>query len=632
MAEERLNLEPEVQAIFDHIDRGENFLLSGGAGSGKTYSLVQVIRQAITEYPLANVACITYTNAAVREIGERVNHGSLTVRTIHEFLWDSMKSFQQSLKTELLGLIADGTITVPAVNEGATPPDYTGKEISYKEYTLLREGIISHDELLLLAHRMFGNQPKLCDILKDRFRFIFVDEYQDTSPLVVDILLSYLARSSRSAVVGFFGDATQSIYDGSVGNLDSFIASGLVHEVRKEQNRRNPRLVYELANRLRTDGIVQRHSDDPDAPNMIGGVVKEGEIKFYFSSGPDRLSEARSILGWDFSDSEETKELNLTHNLIAAKAGFKELMDIYEGDKILDYKDRIRDYIKKNAIPDDFSALTFGDVVDSLLTGATTNAAKRMVNPTAGMQEFIDANPELYAAARSSPYEIFRKIHISKDDLIDDKKDESADTSKPGSKRDDLVKHLLGIQHNLHLYQTGKHNEFLRVTEFRVSSAQDKRHLKAVTEELAGMDDASTGDVIEFAHSNGIRRKDDRLARFLESKRYVFDRVAALDYGVVKNLYAYLEGLTAFSTQHKIKGAQFDNVLVILENGGWSKYNFQYLFENNGTESVKERTRKLFYVCCTRSKERLAIYYHNPTPTVLDTARAWFGTENVLGL
>ena len=40
MVEGRLSLEPEVQEIFQSIDDGRNFLLSGGAGSGKTYSLV----------------------------------------------------------------------------------------------------------------------------------------------------------------------------------------------------------------------------------------------------------------------------------------------------------------------------------------------------------------------------------------------------------------------------------------------------------------------------------------------------------------------------------------------------------------------------------------------------------------
>ena len=104
MVEGRLNLEPEVQEIFHSIDVGRNFLLSGGAGSGKTYSLVNVIRQAIAENPTAKVACMTYTNAAVKEIEERVNHKNLNVSTIHDFLWDSIKHFQKRIR------IVDGKI------------------------------------------------------------------------------------------------------------------------------------------------------------------------------------------------------------------------------------------------------------------------------------------------------------------------------------------------------------------------------------------------------------------------------------------------------------------------------------------------------------------------------------------
>ena len=63
-----------------------------------------------------------------------------------------------------------------------------------------------------------------------------------------------------------------------------------------------------------------------------------------------------------------------------------------------------------------------------------------------------------------------------------------------------------------------------------------------------------------------------------------------------------------FSTQHNIKGAEFDNVFLVLDNGNWSQYNFEYLFDNRtDKESVLERTRKIFYVCCTRAKKNLRL-------------------------
>ena len=45
----------EFQQIINHIENGNNFLLSGGAGSGKTYTLVQVIKKCIEDFPTSKV-------------------------------------------------------------------------------------------------------------------------------------------------------------------------------------------------------------------------------------------------------------------------------------------------------------------------------------------------------------------------------------------------------------------------------------------------------------------------------------------------------------------------------------------------------------------------------------------------
>ena len=120
-----------------------------------------------------------------------------------------------------------------------------------------------------------------------------------------------------------------------------------------------------------------------------------------------------------------------------------------------------------------------------------------------------------------------------------------------------------------------------------------------------------------------------------------YDRVKELKFSQFQNLFRYLEGYTPFSTQHKIKGSQFDHVLVVMDNGNWSMYNFEYILHPEVFESLSDpkkrsfanilnRTQKLFYVCCTRSKEELAIYYHAPSDGVLAGARALFGDENVV--
>jgi len=644
MVEGRQKLEQEVQEIFKSIDEGRNFLLSGGAGSGKTYSLVSVIRQAIAENPTAKIACMTYTNAAVKEIEERVNHKNLNVSTIHDFLWDNIKHFQKELKGALVSLANDESITDINIEEvNPVPEDYFDgleKGIQYKEFLRIREGIISHDEILIVANYVFEKYPKLSDIVKDKYKFIFIDEYQDTSKYVVEIFLTHFNKSKKKNIIGFFGDAMQSIYDDGIGNLDDYKGEedGLVKEIKKEQNRRNPQKIIDLANQLRTDSIEQVPSKDDNAPNMVGGVVKDGSVLFLYSSNGD-IERVKQYLqdksDWDFSNSKETKELNLTHNLIAGKAGFRALMDIYDSDPIMGLKKDILNKIKdnkKNNKPEIeiLEQDTFDSVVDKFQLKNRQRQLKKdilLADPT---------NKLLYDKLKDKPFSEVRKMYITKDALVDDKKQDEDDENKKGSKRDNLIKHLFKIQTNISLYQNGKFNEFLRATDYRyrILRIADKRTLKKNIEELSNsVGDKTIEDVINDANDKGICiSNNDSLNSFKIKNEYLYNRVKDVRFSEFQNLYKYLEGQTPFSTQHKTKGSEFDNVLVILDNGRWNDYNFEYLFLNRGTQSVLERTQKIFYVCCTRAKENLAVFYHNPSAQVIAKAKEWFGEENVIDI
>ena len=549
--------------------------------------------------------------------------------------------FRSELKSTIIALANDEDAKISINEKSPIPENYFNdleKGIQYKEYLKFKEGIISHDELLLVANLLFKKFPKLSAIVKDKYQFIFIDEYQDTNTAVVDILLNHFKKSEKKNLVGFFGDAMQSIYDDGIGNLDQYKgdAADAVKEVKKAQNRRSPLRIIELANRLRTDGIVQEPSTDEKAPNMMAGQVKEGNILFIHSPNDD-ISVVKKYLndnhGWNFENPQETKELNLTHNLIADKAGFRTLMDIYDKDLILSYRDRIKKYVKDKSITTDFSQNTFGEVVATLADGKTGRELSA-VNPTTSMQTFIDGNQPLYQIALNYNYEAFSKIYVNKDQLLDDKKQNEDDENKKGSKRDNLIKHLLKIQSNIMLYQTGRYNEFLRVTDYKnkIVSIAAKRILKDNIESLINVGDKTIEEVIKDAHEKGICLVDDKMEDFKVKKEYLYNRVKDVQYSEFQKLYDYLEGKTPFSTQHKTKGTEFDNVLVILDNGGWKKYNFENMFLNTGTESVLERTQKIFYVCCTRAKENLAVFYHNPSPQVIAKATEWFGAGNIIPL
>lgn len=636
-------MDKEVEKIIDHIEKGENFLLSGGAGSGKTYSLVQVIREVIARHPTSKIACMTYTNASVHEIERRVDHPNLNVSTIHDFLWDNIKNFQRELKATLIEMLntEDSGISLNGY-EGEVPSNIFDKDrepdfvIQYKEYLKLQDGIVSHDEVLKLSERIFFKYPKIISFVKSRYPFVFIDEYQDTNPLIVKILLEYFPKVSKKCVVGFFGDSMQAIYDDGVGNIDSYLITdanpdGCVYEVQKKQNRRCPQSVIALANSLRLDSLQQEPSDDLKAPNMTGeGHVKEGSISFYYSDEDktDALKEKlTSEFEWDFSDTGNTKELRLTHNLIANEAGFETLMRIHDSDKIIEYGKRIRDYAEVKGVLDDIKPQILEESIKILSSRFPDD--KKKWSPTKSQQDFINTNSALYAEALTMPFESI-VCYVDKDQLLDDKSEEDAGKGT-GSKLSPLNHHLHKIEHCIQLYLDKDYNEFMRSTSIKqiVRARQKKELREGITRIISSYNDMTISEVIDLADGLGICVKDDKVNSYIENNPYLWRRIKDVSYKEARNVYDYRMGNKPFSTQHKTKGLEYKNVLVILKSN-WTKYNFESLFYNTGKSvSIVERTKKIFYVCCTRAKENLVVYYPSASNQVIEGAKTLFGQEKV---
>lgn len=625
-------IEDEVAEIFDAIQSKRHFVLTGGAGSGKTYSLVSVINEIYRKNPLSRIACITYTNAAVHEIENRVANRSLKISTIHDFLWENISSYQLALKETLL----EG-INIPGVYKNInieTPYSNDFQDgIKYTENLHINNGDISHDEVIVLANQMFKKYPKLCSILNNKYDYILVDEYQDTFPEVIEILLDLLPASEteRKSIVGFFGDSMQAIYDNGIGDLNSYIKSGVIVEIRKKQNRRNPQLVIDLANKIRTDGLIQEPSKDYNAPNMENGNVKIGNIKFLYGDviEIDKLKKSEHFQGWDFSNSKETKELRLTHNLIATSAGFPTLMEIYDKDPILKLRKEFCNYIKGKEVDVNGS---FDKVVQSIEWKFSDRVKIKENRGRKQIEVFLEDpnNKKLYDLVKDKDFSEVKKIYFDKDNLISDKKEVDELGSTP-SKRDRIIRHLFKIQSIVKMYNEKNYNEFIHRTSFKVRTIDDKRQIQEKINCLSSMSNKTIGDVINYADKSGLCLKDDSINDFIRENDYLYERVSMVNYSEFINLYNYLEGFSPLSTQHKIKGEEFKNVLVIMDNGKWNDYNFEYLLDPKNkkcNDSVLRRTTKLFYVCCTRAMENLVVCCENPSDPMVKTAEVWFGKDN----
>ncbi len=93
-----------LREIFNSIKNNESFIFNAGAGSGKTFALIETLKYVIRNNERGlkkhnqKIICITYTNVATREIKERLGNTDLVlVSTIHERIWELIRFYQKEL-------------------------------------------------------------------------------------------------------------------------------------------------------------------------------------------------------------------------------------------------------------------------------------------------------------------------------------------------------------------------------------------------------------------------------------------------------------------------------------------------------------------------------------------------------
>ena len=626
-------LEDEVKTALQCIEKGENFILEGGAGSGKTYSLISLIETLIIKSPKIRIVCITYTNNAVAEIKSRIDNENLWVSTIHEFIWYMIKKYQKEIKNELVLLINDEIIKEfkkpkDLENNLITIDYFNNIDVEYDEYYSMNPNAenkikISHDHILILAEKMFDKYKKLSDILKDIANCIFVDEYQDTSPYIAKILLEHLKKSKKKNVIGFFGDSMQSIYDEGVGDLNKYKLKKIV----KKQNRRNPRIVIEIANKFRNDKITQIPSKDKNAPNMDeNGVIIEGNIKFIYGKEQEDINFLKNkalFKPWNFLNGEQTKELRLTHKYNAEMAGFKKLYDLYNDDLII----KLIDNIQKNIDNNENKESVLNELVLEL----------RPIYNKKDLFEEITGNEIynlIYQDIKNLLWKnVLEKCKISKESLMSYKFNGINGRYETNSHRDKILKKLDVLNELIELYESKKFNEFLKKTNFSIQNKNDKSKLKEIMNFFMLEDRKTIEEVLDFSKKQGLIREDVDFDNYISAKGfYLWERIKKISFKEYRNSILYLKEFSPISTQHSIKGSEFDNVLVVLESN-WNKYDFKTLFgKGSKNENVKKRTRKLFYVCMTRAKKNLVIYMPTEDLEIINSAKDYFGEENVLSI
>ena len=653
MVERRLEIEDEVKEMLQYIENKQNFILTGGAGSGKTYSLISLIQEIGRMYTNKSIVCITYTNNAVAEIKSRISNDKLFVSTIHEFLWKIIKKYQKELKETIIELIYSEEekykkFTLPKdnleKNEMKINLEYfLNSEIVYDEYYSLKseeDSKIGHDEVLLIAEKMFEKYSKLCDILKDNANFIFIDEYQDTSEEVTNIFLNHINKSKKENIIGFFGDSMQSIYETGIGN----IKDDSLKRINKIQNRRSSLKVIELTNKLRDDGIKQIPSKNTKETNIDEktGKIKEENVKFIYSNNNilEELKKTYIFNDWDFKNTLNTKELRLTHKLNAENSGFKELYNLYTNDFIYS---KLISKLREKKISEDEDINNFGYIIEKFPIFSGKGKIKKNILEQVDMKSKKEIEK-----IKDIEWGKIKNSFINKDSLLGYKFNGLTEKYESTSNRDKILQKLDLIYESINLYNENKYVELFKKLKIKISSYEDKIKIRKEMNELIELMKSQNDKIYQIIDkANNILniKNDERYIEFIENKGwYLWNRIKDISFSEYVKSIEYQKEYFPYSTQHSVKGSEFDNVLVILDNGKWSKYNFNLLLENIFDENnildktkkdIFNRTKKLFYVCCTRAKENLIVFIQINNQKInkekiISNAKKLFGEENVI--
>ncbi|NOY16219.1 MAG: AAA family ATPase [Gammaproteobacteria bacterium] len=595
-----------------------HFIMIAGAGSGKTTSLIKALnylkqsRGHQMQRQAQQIACITYTDKAVNEISGDVGQDPLFhVSTIHSFLWSVIKPFQSDLHAWVRQRLAEKIdeaqtkIDKPRVRpatiekERAKIERYkhqlevvdTVKQFTYGTGSDYAKGILGHSDILRLGPSLITKHALMRKVVAQRFPVIFVDESQDTEPDFVSALKALAESALPEFCLGFFGDPVQKIYMTGVGHIrpeENWIS------IEKPENFRCPVSVLNVINRIRAeaDGLVQTGGRMIDQDGVLEAV--QAARLFILPADnrrAERLVHVRTWLSehnndplWQ-SDEEEgdVRMLVIVHRMAASRLGFQNI----------------------------YSALN--DKAPENLKSGLTDGTAWIVRP------FIRYLLPLL------------KAHRSGDDFE--------------------------VMTLLRQYCPRLQAERLTGHDMAAELASLKTDLVSLDDQLVVGSTVDIGTIISFAQTRELVELDERFLPVLTdyAEGDTFDnnapensplRFMQCEAGELWGYQTYIEDQSPFATQQGIKGAEFDRVLVVVDDEENTNNSFSYgkyfgltpLSKRDqanidaGGETVVDRTRRLFYVCCSRAVKDLAVVIFTAdvaTVHAVVDAKGYFATDDI---
>lgn len=546
--------------IIETLKSGHSFRVEAGAGSGKTYSLnraiewIQANKWSDYSRKKQNVVCITYTNAAVDVIAERLAKDSFILpSTIHSFAWNAIKQYQS--------VLVDAVTT----NPDFLPDEGDFNKVTEVAYTLghryKENGIqyLYHDDVLKLFCLLLDN-AKFRRVFADKYPLILIDEYQDSYKPIIDRFVDYFIAKGIGSQFGFFGDAWQTIYQSN--KACGAIEHDNIDVIKKSSNFRFAPRIVQLLNDIRPD-LPQKSAIDG-----FGGEVlvitcedyngtRRTDRNFKGELPPEvlksRLDEIEAKIKQDTPNDESIKILMITHKVLAMQQGYEQLLDVL-GDGLRNKEDPF--------------LLFFMNTVEPIYKALCTSNTQLL---------FDTLDIKRYPITKKSEKVKWQEL---RERLVEARAQKAINVLE-------LV------------YQTGlipippKLDGYYRLYH----DAPETIYIAEVT-----------------------------IRSFLELEYTQF--LAAID-------FLYPEAV--FSTEHGVKGEEYDNVVFVVSKG-WNQYQFETYAPMitghspvpRGKEASFERNRNLFYVCCSRPKKRLFLFVTVPVePVFEDFLTDLIGKDNI---
>jgi len=328
--------EPQIKAV---TTLEGPVLIIAGAGSGKTrvitYRIAHMLEKGI---PQSAILALTFTNKAAREMETRVKEltkrklQSLTVSTFHAFGLSVIKDNYEILGYRKNFSIYDETDKMALIKESLREckmnvqktdiyalcqlfsriktglsdwNDDINMELVYNEYQhgLKTFNALDFDDLLTIPLELLENHDDVLSKYRQRFRYIMVDEFQDTS--LLQYKLMKLLAGSKKANCCVVGDDDQSIYSwrgANYGNILMFekdFPSRI--EIKLEQNYRSTSTILEAAN-----GVISHNTGRKDK-NLWSSKESGKPIELFF---PENETDESNFIADQISLLKITESIN----------------------------------------------------------------------------------------------------------------------------------------------------------------------------------------------------------------------------------------------------------------------------------------------------------------------------------